>query len=132
MVMAMVQVKEGPSTKVSLAQLSFYLDFFVCSPETFCKTVIDKALKIIVFTDHLITNSKWNLVQCDQIQKIYVRMQAFIFGPANLEFRQSLLTCRAKIPRRSEMSWFHINLKYNVWLREAMILPAKLLCWEYP
>ena len=64
------------------------------------------------------------------IKKMY--FQKFIFEPAKGEFRQSFLTCRAKILRRSKMSSFHINLKYNDWLKEAMILPAKRFYWEYP
>ena len=46
--------------------------------------------------------------------------QAFRFGPANCEFCQSFLIRRAKIRRSSRMSWFHINLKWNDWLREAL------------
>ena len=40
----------------------------------------------------------------------------------NDKFRQSSLTCRAQIRRRSKMSWFHIKPKCNNWLREAMVL----------
>ena len=47
------------------------------------------------------------------------KTQAYISGPANGEFRQSFLTYRAKNSRRSKMSWFHISLKCNDWLREA-------------
>ena len=53
------------------------------------------------------------------------RDQAFICGPSNGEFRQSFLTCRVQIRQSSNMSWFHINLKCNDWLREAMVLSAK-------
>ena len=27
--------------------------------------------------------------------------------------------------------WFHINLKCNNWLREAVLLSAKWFCWQY-
>ena len=74
---------------------------------------------------------------CDSLQlwkkrkKLACLMQAFIFGLANGEFQQSFLTCRAKICQRSKLLWFHINLKYNDWLKEAMILPAEWFYWEY-
>ena len=62
------------------------------------------------------------------------KSQAFIFEQENGEFCQSFLTCGAKIRRRSKMSWFHIikvKLKYNNWLREAMVVPAKWFCWQF-
>ena len=59
-------------------------------------------------------------------------VQAFIFGLANSKFCQSSLTCRAQIHQGSKMSWFHIKLKCNDWLRKARVFPAKWFYWEYP